>query len=569
VSREPNAQKTDDLIGDPVKVTQGRFHVEVPADCDFCAKGATLRGRTAEIDDGFVTPLSGTPVTIHARWIKSARLHVIDAASHAELDDVCILRWTRLGSLFDPLGESEEFVLQHAASPLEIAPGKGESAGVQLTLVRVLARDHAWSAIELDYLSGRDATVSLQPAASLVVVLSGELPAPNPEEAAFENVLHLLAKGNGASPRIVGGPRLRLRRAVAPHDHGSVATILDQPAATGEARFDALPPGDFTVSVEIGDRDRSPLVAGNARVTLVAGATARVELALAHIERAKPVELSGTIFVPTGWLDDERFDTPALEIRPLDLPGATRMDDRRIEFDRLSALPDRPGWYRWNAPPVPPAEYRLTVAAAGFSRTMHLPEAGAKDVEISLPEAATVLVHAVDASNDEPVKVEQISWIAKVAEAAPFKLDWDDEAACSRGRMPAGDGALDIADLQNGWVLDPASRPTTLHAGEQEIVARVRHGTRILLRFAWNGRPARLDRFAIADVKLAPIEPTTANDERRRVWIGYDLVCFVLDAPGRFRVTFPKFDGFQPVAPLEIDVAAQTTEERTIALTLR
>src|SRR5262249_33821484 len=115
---------------------------------------------------------------------------------------------------------------------------------------------------------------------------------------------------------------------------------LSRPAVLGGTRLDSLQPGDFVVSVEIGESTEAPLVRGRPPVKLVAGETAHASLVLAPIAPAAPVPLAGTLFVPDGW----NVKSFALTIRPLDLAGTSRWDGVQLRVASMVALPGRPGW---------------------------------------------------------------------------------------------------------------------------------------------------------------------------------------------------------------------------------
>src|SRR6185369_1545440 len=56
---------------------------------------------------------------------------------------------------------------------------------------------------------------------------------------------------------------------------------------------------------------------------------------------------------------------------------------------------DRPGWYRWSAGTVPAAKYVIQVEGAGLVKLVDVAGAGDKNVEIVLPDAATLRVRVV------------------------------------------------------------------------------------------------------------------------------------------------------------------------------
>ena len=607
----PVGRPTEELI-----VTAGRFHVDVPKERRLGVQKLVVGGRPALFEGEPMFVVARRPVTIRARWIDGIKLHVIDATTKVELDDVTVARaGDDVHSISTHPGApaSIETVVDHVASPLVVTPVVEELVvGLRATLF-VRAAAHAWARVEFDFAQFTEKTVELDPAATLIVTIEGELPRRAPPPPSLKQVAGRVFGGDSpsASPSGEVGPTLCLRepsddptfddqvmnalhsfdelkpadfpggrkptldeyRQMIEAERGTyevsrnLGTLhLSQPAVVGETRIESLPPGEFVVSIELGDEAKTLLVADRAPARLAAGETTRVTLLLAAVATPAPVSLAGTIFIPAGW----RANELVLRIRPLDLVGRTDADERFVALKEMVALPDRPGWFRWSAGAVLPATWEFDVEGASYTHAEKIGASGNDHVELKLAEPATLIVHVVDAASGQPVELKWLRFIAAFADhwSGPYctaDLHYDAAHARYTGLVPVGTGNLEPLGEWD-WTTDETVAPLEIHAGEQAVTFRVHRTCGVLVALACAGAKVAWPEDLGLEVKIEPVDAagrylfTDTRDGLPRLGVAQ---------AGRYKVTLPEIPGYAPIAPFEVDVPAGMFVTRTVNLTLR
>jgi hypothetical protein len=608
--------------GEPVEVHEGRFHLEVPAHRRVGASSIVVRGREALVDSAPADVDAGRPIAIRAHWPRGVRLRVVDRATNAELDQVDVHQWVDDDhgvATFGTTSSCEKSVIEHGVSPILLdaatVPLRLEVRGlpwqyeVSATL-RIRAADHAWKTVEIDFEGSSERTIELEPAATLVVEVRGELPGRSGDAG---------GTSSGLLQAEVERPFLRLREYEAPvsfdehidrfiasvdaipadqfdggirptHDelrrqaepgrdeyeaHAPVRgdLIRELPATSGETTFESLKPGECEVALEFGPSSNSRR-AGHATTTLEAGRTTRVTLVPMAIESPAPnlrprVPLAGTLFVGTGWPQEElRLDiSPAAALAAID-PG-----EGSIPLSQMLPIAERPGWYRWRAGSVTPSTYLFAVEDAAFRRERMIPVGGDEDVEIILPEAATLEVRIVEKTSGAVLPLAPPEWIPDHDpddEWIPREY-WTDFQKDPDGKryfahVPVGPGHFfDSFGQLDGWVLDEESSHADIHPGTQELTLEVHRACGVVLQFTCDGAPVWWE-SDYGDVLFS-----TVDDEpwSRPSTIEHHLRRYTLEKPGHYSITFERIPGFDAVPPVEVDVPAETFITTTIELKRR
>jgi hypothetical protein len=604
--------------GEPIEVEGGRFHVEVPSDREFGATRLEVGGRIAVVDSEPTKAVAGQPVTIRAHWIDPIRVHVVDRETKAELDDVTVARSTSLTSFAlsdDDPGSPDELdrVVEHGHSPVEVPP-QARSFGPEMQgHVWIRAPDHAWRGVALDYDDLSERTVELTGAATLVVDVQGELPSASSTDSGLGAAFAKAAFGQSHHARDDHDrdPMLRLRKPaeVKPFDDAvkemlaqyDVAKpsdfpggrkppldefkkmiesmreqyeaetsrgelVTERPAHPGEIRFESLAVQELVASIEVGASYRAPLVITSAPAKLVAGETTKVVLVAHKVETPMAVALAGSILVPPGW----DLDQLSLEIEPVDLKGQTRDDEHRIPSERWTALPGRAGAYRWNAGAVLPATYMVLVKGAGIVKQVVVPASGDPNVEIVLPESALLRVRVVASADGTPVKMKNLEWQPHAADLtaeefaglATVDLEYDAARKSFGARVPVGPGSL-VANFDEKWVLDGETATIEVHAGEQELVAKAHPICGVSFDLACDGA-----KVAWNERDSWQIQVVRSDGVSRIAWSSFRDTHPVIAVaePGRYTVTLPAIDGYEPVAPFEIEIPAGQFLQKTVEL---
>lgn len=600
--------------GDEIAVENGRFHAEVPAGREFGATKLQVGGRFAVVDSEPVPVVAGRSVTIRAHWLAGVRVRVVDRASGAVLDDVEVAHhkqgglWSSRDS--DP-GDADdrEALVEHGHSPV-LVPIRETNWGLEThAQVWIRAPDHAWADLSIDFEDRSERTVALVGAATLVVDVQGELPAPSPAPESGETVVlsdtfgeHRLRDEHERDPYV----RLRkppertfddvMKEALDHYDeakpsdfptgrkptldefktmiesmraqfeaelgHGEL--VAERRARAGELRFESIAAQDLIATIEVGMSYRSPLVLASAPAPLVAGKTTRVALVAQKTEAPQPATLSGSIFVPRGW----KLDKLKLEIEPVGLNGQTRSDEHRVPSRSWTPSVSRPGWYQWSAGTVTPATYAVRVDGAGIVSRVEVTAAGNPNVEIVLPDAAQLRVRVVAAADGKVVEIDHLSW-SPVSEQETFM--WDagisldrDASGVYSAQVPVGRGAL-ASWGDESWEFDEQEVGADVHAGTQELVVRVHPTCGTNLELDCDGTKVPWDDLAF-QIKIEKLDGSDASS-----WKTYRDGRAVLGAraPGRYRITLPEIAGYEPVAPFEIEIPAGEFLTKKVALRKR
>jgi hypothetical protein len=564
-----------------VRVVNGRFRFDSHGATAMLVQGLELDHRLADVEGG-VELSPDTPAAVLARWTRDVLLHVVDATTHEELCDVSVVARSWKWELHPGRARHSEIVVEGQASPFHLScrSSHGRSLLAPDNPVWIGAPGHAWQPRAFDFKPGSTETIELDAGAALIVEVKGD------EEHGDERPLERR-------------PRLRLRD-VGGRTAGAVAALRDFEKQVRETRlyggqpelpdwivfdtmvtdepmeFDGLPTGELVASLEVGDEGRSALVLASATVTLVAGETEHLVLTIPPKAIVDPVLVEGTLFVPPSWVSTHDLD---LRFAPQGLRGVIAADCCVASVNGMTAVPGKPGWYRWRVGPILPATYRITVPRARFETLIEVGTAGRSDVSIALPEAAQLIVRIVDDATKEPVEWGYLDWSS--VDDSPFAysrreiLFWDRTAQALVGSTASGNGRFEGSSIAYEFLDDPdvPSATHTIHAGHNEIVLRVKRRCGVDLRldraaaevlrdtvrlqstclasgatdeFVWDTRLAGLADSFSRDLSHVS-DPSTAAGLLQRVARNY----FALPGPGRYRFSFPDFPA---IASFEVDV---------------
>lgn len=237
------------MAGSPksVRVSQGRFHLEVPARARLSARPSRLGGRPVRIETapmGIPLPDDGR-LELSAFWLQPHRLLVLDAIQGTHIQDVTLLLSPRSGADNIPhpgRPERLEALRSRVESPIDL----GMPAESTEDLL-VGAPGYAWAAIRLDPRGGEQA-LELEPGGSLRLDFVGAAPL------------------KGASLR-VGAPGQR--------------PFIDLPLEGRSSHFiEGLPVGERRLEVSIGPWFDPRHTLAEHSVDLEAGGTLALEIEL-------------------------------------------------------------------------------------------------------------------------------------------------------------------------------------------------------------------------------------------------------------------------------------------------
>jgi hypothetical protein len=222
--------------------------------------------------------------------------------------------------------------------------------------------------------------------------------------------------------------------------------------------FSGLSPGEYAVSIEIGDATAPRRVLCSADVRIRPGATESVTLTIPPDPIVAPVPVEGTIHVPSSWAESWNL---VLQVEPEGVVGATARDSRSYRIRDLPAVESAPGWHRWSAGNFLPGAYRVAVPAADFETRLLVGPAGSRDVALRLPEAAELVVRVVDdEAADESVRFAWLRWNPEIASdgrhVAESSLEFDPGRGAYVGSVAGGRGEFKVDGRRVSLLADPA-----------------------------------------------------------------------------------------------------------------
>ena len=591
---DPHTDPALVALDDPrrVRVENGAFRLDSRGARSMVVRGLVLDGRLAVADDR-VELSSDRPAAVEARWIEAAFLHVVDANTGEELRDVTILAVSARASLLPFEIRRADVVAEHRNSPFHVTGTHELDRDLGLGGVWIGAPDYAWQKARLDFDSGEPQTVELDEGGSLLVRVNGvEF---HPTSLSIQRLPHLLLRDpTGRSPLVVEAKRqFELRRSAMrqvgrnrPPDPDTrpfdlpLIEILPRPEPM---EFSGLSPGEYVVSVEIGDATAPRRVLCSAGVRIKPGATESVTLAIPTDPVVVPVPVGGTIHVPPSWAKSRNL---VLQIEPEGVVGATARDSRSYRIRDLPAIESAPGWHRWSAGNFLPGAYRVAVPAADFETRLLVGPAGSSDVALRLPEAAELIVRVVDdEAPEEPVRFGWLRWNPEIASRGRFvaesSLEFDPGRAAYVGGVAGGRGQFNVDGRMVSLIADPAipDGKYDVRVGSNSILlhARRRCGVELEIALALavefvGDRPVHVEWTCLATgrVERQLWHPSwslddvatnaslgNAGDGNRPILFsppdpGEDLSSFIpLPDPGRYRFTIVDHPS---IAPFEIDV---------------
>jgi hypothetical protein len=594
--------------GGAVTYAAGRFRMRVP-------KGVELGIDRMKVGDEFADPkperlpiAEGRVLTVHARVARKVLLHVVDATTKEELRDVTVL-WNddfRTERTIHPGSLGADHVLvAHADSPV-VATARADSSYVRWQpTIYAHASGHAWASTKVDYRNGGEETLALPRGGDLEVTIVGEVPqlaARSGRMRSFdadelgavirlrepstkrdiaglvEVTASMLAKLSDAElkqayPDLDHRPtKDELRQqieAAAVEESKRPGSMLAQalPARKSPTRFEGLAPGLLAVSLERGNHWDKPQVIAQSSVDIVEGGVVRATLTIVPDAPKRKVRLAGTVHYSDDWAS-KYLD---LHFEPVAVEGGTDVDNFDIEFQALHPVNGTAGLYRFDAEDVLPGRYLVNSYTLEFQQVVDTGPDGTDQAAIVIGDPADVAVRLLDADSGQPVDpVPELHWNCRrppESHGGGLKPgEWDPEARVVRLRAPAGsiDLSIGFGHRAEMAVLDPTT--VIVKPGANEVTLRLRRMCAVRLHPTIDGRDAN---WPEADLELwmTSIAPLDAPDHESSPTSesGSELT-FSVERPGRYVVHVPTFKGFEAVAPFEIDVSAERSNDVVVPL---
>ncbi len=497
-----------------VAVRKGAFTLDAYEGCFLACDTATIDDDYAVVDlERTPIPNEGTLV-VHAKIPPRTRLFVEDALTGASLERVTLRddsRWHDSSAWDLEPGdlENKEIRVNTGASPREIPL---DAAGQLYWWVD--APGYAPQRVRMATTNGGDYVVRLQRAASLTVTFT---PSPSTDDL-------VLVIERDSDARTVGRRLLEKGR-------------------TEPVRFAAVDPGRYVLRVV--SKSRSPLVLAESHTELMPGESKQT--LLEFMPTSAPVLLRGTIRVPSSWPETMLFMVSSREssdrewLAPVSklfsdlstigsdsrersfeiaMPRARlfrfEFDSTGIAFERTALECEQP--LRFELPEAARVRFRLRTDDGGLFRgsanlSLHLRFGGVESSVIPDSEGA----------NGDPTEVAM---------------------------MPPGE--ITIESRQSALVFLDGSRRTkvVVTQGDNEIVlpVRVAKGS-LLAQFGLHGAI-----LSVSDSVLENTRVLRANGEELLGSVDAGGILIPIGVRETLEIVPPTIEGFQPAAPMSVDV---------------
>ncbi|HTF89960.1 MAG TPA: RNA polymerase sigma factor [Planctomycetota bacterium] len=512
----------------PLDFTKGAWSLRIGRgdSLGFYKLVASEREALLAEDSRFLQPGS-EPIEVRGRWLKRGRLRVVDAATKRELRDIELRysddrhvnwEWVHPGDSIEKMS-----LLRFVSSPVDL-PER-----LKFTPYWLHVAGYAWLRVDFDHLVGGERTVELLDPASISVTITGTPPP-------------------GVFVRLYPTRVLTVRGETGPK---SVVSEFGEDAVSVHASMNGptlitdLAPATYLAAVESGV-DESKQRLGEQLIVLPAGPVTDVTVVVDASKLDVPmVHLFGTLALPEGsdvanarlclWREGGGADRVALKIAEMTLLEG----DERVR--------------NWDAGNVRTGSWGASVESVGYRQLIHADEPGKLRVEIVVPPLVTVSIDVSDAATGDALKPERIMWSDARIEGLSMGFGVHvlplDKKGAYWFSAPAGVASVSC-DL-TGYT--PFYEQVSLTGAEHSLHIKLERAAGVHVEvFEGEARlRAGFDFFFAMRITLVgqrrPLGRPSQDTE---------FECSRLLDPGRYEIKFPILDGYEPIEPLTVDVAA-------------
>jgi hypothetical protein len=484
-----------------------------------------LGGRTTvpwEVLQGVETDAG--PVHLRATWIKDAVVHVLDAETGLDLTSVEVwIASTADGNVHPELDRPAQRVCDAAPSPVVLPPPEYLDEYGATDAIWVRSPGYGWGMKSVPRARGGEFALALRSGGNLRVLVTGV-----------------------QAPLV---PFLRLRNpALEDLDQGGVLfeRRLDGPQ---EIVLDSLAAGPYRVAIEVGHKYRFARALDGRVVEVRARETAEVELRADSFVFPGNGPFEGQVLVPPAW----EFDDFGLYAQIVGQPSVDGTVERYVGKHEMHPIDAQSGLYTWSFGEQQIGSYALRFNPLGTRATVEVTASGTGGYRLEVPEPARLEVVLFDEESGAPAEDSRVSWI-------PGQQDIT-VGGVLNGVLPRQHGVFEVlapAGECEVWCFSTRYRfrreVLQLHAGSQSIHLGLKRAEGILLGLREGETILALPDV---DVRIVAVEGEGQGDlvyedeeslEQR----------YVVTAAGRYRVELDVPAGYQPLAPVEVDIPPGT-----------
>jgi len=416
-------------------------------------------------------------------------------------------------------------------------------------VVYARAPGYAWGKIVLDVSTGAKRELLLEPAGALDVRMTN---VQLDRYAALETEFMLSVD----------------RLDAAGDEQRAWSQRLDETLVSEGLQLESLEPGEYVVSVQTSAREKQTELLAREELTLAAGETRLLKLALADPSAPRErAALGGLISFPDfGGEQQVRLQFYGTDYRY----GEADIELSLADMERIG---DAPPTWSFHLEDVPVGRYQVQLVPFLKSWVIELPVGGATDVEFVIPELAEVLVETVDAGTGERIPLEQIRYGYREDLPGQVHQDWSAaqllavgfEGEPGRFHFWTAPGAAFVQTYGIPSGLDYGQRKADLELvpGLQTVRFELEPVYAIRFEFRVNGAPLPQDDGIFQGLSRGI---RAVGHEGRVHAVTYWL--FEASAPGLYEISFEGIgaDRFLPTAPRLVDVRAGETAEVIVEL---
>lgn len=499
-----------------IAIEAGHFSFEmIPGDLFFFC-GVRLSGFECSFD----SPLREQPAVRNKDFVLEvhkalpATLVVRDRVTRQDLVGLTV--WNQAGwmplELPPPVGGGlGRTLLEHQSSPIHL-PLRG---GRQTWWVR--AHGYHWEQVSFDHRYGGELVVFLEHESSVVVLVEGE----GRERVGFVSV-----------DRVHPPSQLELKN-----------------ASSAPLRFEGLLAGQFLVrALDVAGSPRK-LPLAIAEVELRAGETSEVSLRVPIEVESRNVPVRGTLELPA----EARHMFHSLVWRCL-REGEVE-ETIRVSWP-FSSVGSSESLLEWATEKLSPGAWEVEAQPFGHFESVAIGDSGSDGVALRVPPLAEVLVQVRAVDSREPLTRAKIRWSPRDGRMGSYGRPSEETEEPGVFRFFTVPGRVWIS-ARSGRRGVPeyagATQVVGVHTGTQRIVFELHRSRRISFQlkagltilkrdYAWwqSGQVERLD--GVGEVSSRSYSQDSARTS------------IAVSAPGLYRFTFAKLDGYLAIDPIEMFV---------------
>ncbi len=521
---------------------------------------AHLAGREAWSEAGAVALRAGVETELELRWMGVTELRIVDALTGAELDavDMAVDEYGMPPVNAEQLADS--LTLRAQPSPLLFAPKLDDLVlGEPVQTWLVGADGYAWQPVSIDHGRGGERTVELARAGSLRVQLAGETP---------------------------GTARLVLTPLFDDGLGGRQPGLWPTgPEGSRWARGDRLAPGLWSVALKSGLSHTRAATLVEEQVLIKAGSLARLELTVPELPlQGEPVALAGLLHVPGAWQDlgELMFSIRAVGPFPYDHQVTVSSGHSDVSsgstVSHLAKVAGDRELRRWQAGRRTPGEYMAEISMRWdrciWQQSFTLPPRGLDDLELHLPAPLHLAVVPRDAATGQRLlqgsrSLEEagvsISFMLSDTQGIFGEMPGELNAAEGSflGIVPQGDLQISVDSHAYGGELVTVD----VQEGGRELVIDMHGQLALSIELENGGQPVTVPEEWWWEVGLSDLDGEELDFGMDSSEEGPNGMLFLVSGTGFCRVSFPKLNGYEPLADRDVTLAAGRTTSLALALT--